>query len=129
MSGCAQCGRDHAGLRLDSETRRCSVCRQKTAKHVWLAQRKKEREAAQVQAIGPRDCLLDVFGTAEMPKQITTRLLTIREAEALLNMVQRSIDASQVKRVEKMGERIVLERYQDMETGGKITRLTIREQE
>ena len=60
---------------------------------------------------------------------LETRLLPWPEAEALLARMEQVAANATTRRVEQLGPRVVLERYQDMATGDSMQRLTIIERE
>lgn len=70
---------------------------------------------------------LDAYrGGNAMRPPLVSRLLPAQEAERMLAEAQAAIDAAQIKRVEQIGPRVILERAQDIESGEQIMRLTLR---
>lgn len=93
----------------------CGVCRT-----CYMRRRRDSRATARAEAPQP--------GETPAPK-LETRLLPWPEAEALLARMEQMVANATTRRVEQLGPRVVLERYQDMTTGHSVQRLTVIEQE
>lgn len=98
---------------------RCASCRQITPAAVWNAyqEQRKAFDGISLEAFQP---------TPALRPPLVSRLLPVEEAERILAKAQAAIDACEVRRVEQIGPRAILERAQDMKTGEQIMRLTMR---
>lgn len=83
---------------------RCSTCRGRTPAALWNEHHKRP--------------LAD-------ETEFASTVLEGTEATDALDGIRQLIDASQIKRVEQIGPRVLLERYTDLEAGVRVQRVTL----